>query len=111
MNWKIYYDDGSTYSNQNGEIFFAPGQGVEVISYEDTEVGRRILHRADYYWPTEFGFGFGDMFALYEYLLSPGPKKVLFGKTISDCQFQNILKAAIADDYLPPKSAKHSLEK
>lgn len=111
VRWKIYYENGLTFSDQDGDIFFAPTQGVQIICFEDKEVGRRMIHRFDYYWPTTYGFSGGDLFALYEYLTQVGPKKVLFGKTVSDKVFKEVLEKALADSYFPPKSAKHQLEK
>lgn len=111
MKWKIYYENGSAYSNEDGDIFFAPTQGVQIVCFSDEDVGRRMIHRFDYYWPTTYGFSGGDLFALYEYLTGLGPKKVFFGKTVSDKTFKEILDKVLCDCYFPPKSAKHTLEK
>ena len=61
MNWKVWYIDGSTFSdepgtderNASGAWLEAPTEGVAIVSVRDQETdqlyGRWWLHRADYY--------------------------------------------------------------
>ena len=50
LKWKIYYDDGSTYSDELGDPFEAPARGVQIIAIEHPEVGRELLGKEDFYW-------------------------------------------------------------
>lgn len=47
--WKIYYSDGSTFSNIQGKPWEAPKGGVQVINLLDGRKGVRRLQLVDYY--------------------------------------------------------------
>lgn len=104
--WKIYYSDGSTFSDKDGDPFNAPGRGVQMIVHEHSEVGRHLLGREDNYWWSGSRWFGGDLFGLYDYLQEPGPKKVIFGRVIDNESFKRITQAALNDPEFPPKSAK-----
>lgn len=106
LKWKIYYDDGSTYSDELGDPFEAPARGVQIIAIEHPEVGRELLGKEDFYWYRDGRWFGGDNFGMYDYLLFPGPKKVIFGRVISSVEFQKIIKRCNVDDYLPLKSGR-----
>jgi hypothetical protein len=82
MKWRIYYGDGSLYSDGDGSPFDAPGRDVQAIAVEDAQVGRTIHSRRDFYWWSSIGWWGGDLFGLYDYLLTPGPRKVIFGRSL-----------------------------
>ena len=107
MTWKIYYDDGSTFSNEDGSPYEAPGLGVQIVAVENEKVGRVIYSMNDFYWydtKNDCWYG-GEKFGLFDYLSSTGMKKVVFGRYILNSEFEKIYKVAIDDPYLPPKSA------
>lgn len=105
MKWKIYYDTGVTYSDVDGDPFNAPGRGVQLIAHQNIQVGRMFQLKNDFYWWVEHkGWLGGDLFGLYDYLLDNGPKKVIFGKVLTNEDFQKIYKQADEDLYLPLKS-------
>jgi hypothetical protein len=105
MRWIIYYGDGTEYSNQDGSVFDAPARNVQVIAQEDPDTGQTFARSSDYYWWTDAGWHSGDWFGLFDYLVEPGPKKVLFGRTIGNREYEAILQKALNNTYLPPKSA------
>lgn len=113
MRWRVYYDDGSTYSDEDGPVALTPALGVQVIVKRDTadpidNVGRRVLDRADFYWwsdQQDEWYG-GDSFGLWDYLQRPGWKKVLFGRSIPTERFTEIRKRALDDPEFPPYSGR-----
>jgi len=108
--WKIFYDDGSTYSDQDGTIETAPKLGVIIVASSDPDVGRKYDRSCDYYVWHSYGWRGVDQFGLYDYLSQSGSKVVLFGRTVEDRRWKEIWQQAIDDDYLPRKSAWHSDE-
>lgn len=104
--WIIFYDDGTTYCDGDGSPFDAPARGVQIIATENSEVGRVINGKEDLYWWNGERWLGGDNFGLYDYLLSNGPKKVIFGRVLDNEAFQKIVKTATFHEYLPPKSAR-----
>lgn len=105
--WKIFYDDGSTYTDQDGAVESAPKRGVQGIVLADDMLGRRTEHGSDFYIHVpDRGFWRGvDHFGLFDYLIDPGFKVILFGRTLSDADYRCFWKLMLDDRYLPPKSA------
>jgi len=104
MEWKVYFGDGSTYSDEDGPIEEIPKRDCQVIAKKDEETGFYVLSGRDYYWYDEEWYH-GDKFGLYDYLIRPGFKLVLFGRTLSNQEFSDILQRARDDPDLPNKSA------
>lgn len=105
LKFKIFYGDGTTYSNKNGPPERAPKRNVQLITVEDDVIGRRIEATNDYYAYTSHGWRGCDRFGLFDYLIEPGVKLVLFGRSLSDVEYKTIRDKAVKDDYLPAKSA------
>lgn len=106
-NWKIYYGDGSTYSDLDGPPEAAPKLNVQVVAVPDERVGVYFRSQADYYWydfDQERWLG-ADLFGLWDYLVRPGYKVVAFGRTIPNVEYDKIIATALEDSELPPKSA------
>ena len=107
MNWRIYYGDGSTFSEEDGTPAHAPGRNVQaiVLRYPSVEGQRIILQGFDYYTWDEGGIWDGwngrDEGGLYDYLGEPGFKVVKQGRTIPDEKYHEILEAAINDPDIP----------
>ena len=110
MKWKIWYGDRSTFSNRDGEPQDAPGRNLQAIAQEDEQTGYSVARSNDFYWWSD-GWQGGDLFGLWDYLQEPGLKVVKFGRTVSNREFQRILREIAADTYLPPKSARHEWER
>lgn len=109
--WLIFYGDNTTFSDQDGPPDQVPSNNVQVIAVEDEDCGRVLLNSKDYYWWTGNTWKTGDIFGLYDYLLQPGWKRVLFGRTIDNHEYQAILAKAGENNYLPSKSARRSWER
>lgn len=105
LKWKIWYSDGSTYSESDGPLENAPKCGVIVVAQTDETVGRKLDRSCDYYVLHDYGLRGVDQFGLYDYLTQPGYKLVFFGRTVSDKQWSEIWDAAANDPDLPAKSA------
>lgn len=110
MRWRIYYDDGSTYSSADGAVEFAPCDGIIIIAQSDDDVGREILHRKDfYYW--ERGRWFGcDRYGLEDYLRRPGWKKIAAGRNTEHRNYQILFHRACTEPGLPAKTARQVAE-
>lgn len=105
IEWKVYYGDDSVQSNLTIDPEDLPGRNIVCIVNKHPDVGKQIVTRHDYYWLDELWSG-GDIFGLYDYLLSPGWKKVLFGRTILTERYEDIVRKALLDKDFPDKSAR-----
>jgi hypothetical protein len=104
MRWRIYYGDGTHYDGP--DPYTAPTRNVQVILTANPDHGWDVCRYDDYYWhlPDLDSWGGGDKFGLFDYLIEPGPKRVLFGRTIANADFQAIFARACADQSLPVKT-------
>lgn len=46
--WKIWYDDGSTFSSEDGKAEAAPSEGVQIVA--EIRGKRKILHHGGEYY-------------------------------------------------------------
>lgn len=97
--FKIFYENGSTYSNKVGPIYRAPKKGVVTILVE-TDNGKRIEKEHEFYCYFYYGWGGTNQSGLYNYLAEVGYKLVLFGCVIEKAKRDAICKAAMSDDYI-----------
>lgn len=105
LRWRIHYDDGSTFSNEDGDPEYAPGRGVLVIAQAQHDVGREILARKDfYYWERGRWWG-ADLYGVYDYLARNGWRKVIAGRNVEHGTFSETYERARLDPDLPAKSA------
>lgn len=108
-NWKIFYDDGKHFSG--GCPWEAPGLGVLIIVEKDPECGRRLVSGYDFYiWRDQQWYGV-DYFGLIDYLIQPGEKKVLLGRTVTNERYNEVYHQAIADPDFQPKTSSAIFEK
>lgn len=118
MRWRIYYDDGATYSDEDGPVELAPCDGVIAIAQADATVGREILHAKHFYvWDGGRWLPVGDQSApgdghwgLFDYLRRPGWRKLVAGRTVRHEVYSRVYQRAMTDPDLPPKSARLPLE-
>lgn len=113
--WLIYYGDGTKVYDQDCSPEFVPKRDVQVITVEDRDSGQLFLRSDDYYW-WDYRIGrwsSGDIFGLFDYLVEPGIKVVLFGRTIGNEEYRKIMDLAMSDEnqYMPRKSAYHPYER
>lgn len=105
--WRIFCSGGVTYSDADGPVEDAPGQGVLVISQADPDVGRELRYGHDFYvWDGGRWLGV-DQYGVWDYLSRPGWRKVIAGRTVSPQEMSAAYAAAISDTDLPPKTARH----
>lgn len=106
IKYKIFYDDGSTYS---GEPENAPVFGALIVIQEDKEHGRSIHSMCDYFCWDDRGDGLkwweADYIGMVDYLSRPGMKRILIGRLIPNARWGEIYKLALDDADLPPKTA------
>lgn len=114
IDWIIYYDDGSTYTNLDGTPWDAPGRKVVCIAQVNEETGWGARANMDYYvWDTrgniEEWWGV-DINGLWDYLADPGQKKVVFGYMTSKRRYNEILAQMRDDERLPKKAGWYKNE-
>ena len=104
--FKIFYDDGSTYT---GDPFNAPVFGALVVVEDDKDHGRRIVHGCDYFCWDDRGDGlrwwYSDFVGMLDYLGRPGAKRVLIGRYVANSVWDAIYKRALSDTDFHPKTA------
>lgn len=102
--WRIWYDDGTTFTDDDGSPFEAPPLGVVCITQrtddEHHSTGHELVHLFDYYWFDPEGhlspWWGGEAFGLWDYLMRPGERKVVFGRTLDSPHYQGIIGKAMA---------------
>ena len=107
MRWKIWYGDGSTFSDIDGSPYDAPRLDVQVIVGPDRMTGRYVVSDKDAYWwvPEEQRWRGGDRKGEWIYMLRLGPRVVLYGEQVSDEAYNSCIVAALHDPDFPPKTA------
>lgn len=108
MRWKIYYADGSTFSDLDGDPADAPAWGVEFILQADDlaapeSVGRLIESGSDYYLCEGQEWVGVDLVGLVDHLAEMGIVKV--GRTVPSSAWREIKRRALSDPDFPEKSA------
>ncbi len=86
--WRIFYGerdgDGWKSYGSDQDPFLAPGQGVQVIRQVNAHGRLGTIKGRDFYWLRKGVWYGSEIFGLWQYLTEPGPKKVIFGQTMSD---------------------------
>ena len=103
--WRIWYDNRTTFSDQDGAPEMAPGRGVICIVQDSERTGRVKLSGADYYIWKENQWFRADLFGLWDYLEGVGWKCVKFGRSIDRARYNEIMRAAESDRTFPARSA------
>lgn len=96
MRWLIYYADGTTYAGAQQQ---APERGVQAIIQQDETTGWYAITGYDYYVWLWDGLQWAgvDVFGLWDYLAQPGWKRVLFGRAVSNEEYETIYARALKD--------------
>lgn len=96
--WRIYYADGSVYTDRDGPVEDAPAWGVVAIVEYNQVDGKRMIVNADYYVWEDRGMGphwwEANQLGLIDYLQRNGWKKVVFGRLIENDQYNEIRSQA-----------------
>lgn len=101
MKWRIYYGDGSTFSNKEGSPQQAPPWNIQDIIQEDPEKGLYHQH-GDYYVYRKSGWFSVDFTGLIDFLAHEGGP-VKFGRTIDTKRFLEIRARADKDPDFKPR--------
>ena len=112
--WRIYYDDDSTFDSTMGAPVDAPAFGVICIVNPHPDHGRVIMNGWDwyYYHSEEEGWWGADIHGLVDHLLHNLPFQALKqGRNAPDKDWQRILAKAIADPDFPVKSSRSVRER
>lgn len=98
MYYRIYYGDGSIFEAPgDGGPEITPARNVQVIIQIDVETGPYFQTSTHYYvWWDERWLGV-DEHGLYDYMIEPGWKRVLYGRTITNKEYLAIYKRAGID--------------
>jgi hypothetical protein len=112
MKWKIFYIDGTSFSNEEGNPEDAPGSGLAAIAQEDGVVGVAIHYGQDFYCFGEQYKGWVgmDYFGLGQYLAKPGFKIIKLGEAMDTVGYRELLAKIKVDPTLPNKSARYPWE-
>ncbi len=107
LRWRIYYGDGSTWSDQDGPPELCPTLDVQIIV--QMAPTRVLMHGGagnpfhGYYWYEDGVWTLGDLFGMWDYLSRPGWRLVRFGRSIDTARFHDTVRRVIADlDFPPP---------
>ena len=83
MKYRVYYSNGKISEEEN-----PPARDVQAILQKNEE-GEWIIRSGGDYWIEV------DIFGLFDYLMDSG--LVLFGRTLSNTEFSEIMKKALKD--------------
>ena len=114
LEWKIFYSDGSEFSNQDGDPSQAPGDGVIAIAQRDMEADPFIHQGSDFYlFDLDLFEGWGgvDQFGLAQYLSEPGYKIIKMGRLIGTEKWKRLLAKVRSDPGLGEKTARRHWER
>ena len=90
--WRLYYEDGSTYGDEDGEPWHAPKSGAQAVVVHDPAVGYVTLKGSDFYcydpaWDCPVWRNM-DVWGMQEYMREPGPRCVVFGEWMGNHEYQ-----------------------
>jgi hypothetical protein len=112
MKWRIFYNDGSSFSNTDGNPEDAPGGAVLAVVQEDKSVGVLVHQLNDYYVFNEhFGGWCGlDHIGFTQYVMRPGLKIIKLAESMSTNRYKRMIANIRKDPNLPSKSANYPWE-
>jgi hypothetical protein len=105
MDWKIFYEDGSTFSSEDGSPTDAPALGIQVIVQNDPDSGRYNQSGSDYYVYRDGRWWGVDIFGLFDFLIHHSPVK--FGRTTDNETYLSLFHRAEDDPDFLPRSGFH----
>ena len=116
MKWRIYYDNGAVFSDEEGSAFDAPRIGVQVIVHQEPGGGYSLMSQSDfYYYEPErsdwSGWNYCDQYTLVLHLQRAKQPLILFGSMIKTSQFTEIEKRALSELPGPKKAWRRGQDK
>jgi hypothetical protein len=111
--WIIYYDDGRSFTSDDGPPEQAPKDGVQVVALKDIAVGKILWHGYDYYCWHKEGCWIPHTETGMKFYLSKAdePGIVINGYWIPPQRWTAIYNAAVEDSRLPFKTGIDPREK
>lgn len=109
--WIIFYEDGSTFSSDDGDPGDAPQDGVIVVAYQSDKAGRVLRHSAEFYAWHQLSGGRGEWVPHtkvgLKYYLSKEDEPGIYvnGYAVPDERWQQVYQQALDDPRMPAKSA------
>ena len=100
--FKIFYENGTTYTDKSGPIDRAHKQGVVTILIE-TNFGQRLEKKHAFYYYGRDGWTGTNQSGMFNYLCESGYKLVLFGSDLNDDKRKTIYDSALSDTYIKGK--------
>lgn len=100
--WRIYYEDGSVYSSEDGAPFDAPRTGVQVIAYRNPLTGKiDRLSQADFYYyepeRCDWGWWHCGPVGMTLHLQRAKRPLILFGSMVPTALFDAVERRALTD--------------
>lgn len=95
MRWCVFYDDHSTFSNEDGGPADAPAHGVIVVVVDMGDNGVRAIHGADFYWWRGDTWWGGDLTGFLDQSAKFGATWVKQGRMILPNDWQEIKTRAV----------------
>ena len=95
--WIIYYSDDSTYSNEDGAWVDAPGWGVQVVLFRDSDLRWAIRHGGDFFRLADDGTAVSmDQVGMLDWVINElGCVKA--GRMLTRVEFDRVYQQAKAD--------------
>jgi len=108
LSWRIYYGDGSTFDNKQGDPSRCSNINVQAIVVKDDINGNSIWYGFDFYLYNRAGgwIGVKDVAALLDHLLNAFDELAVVkqGRTIGDELWRTIFHRAMHDQDFPSTS-------
>lgn len=112
VNWRIYYDDESTFDSNDGNPADAPGYGIIVIVVYDHDNGRLVLNGWDWYYHDGQSWWGADLLGLVDRLCHRLPTIAPSqGRMCSTELFRQTLIKAMNDPDFPPHNGRVKRER
>ena len=121
MEWRIYYDDGSTFDNLDGAPWEAPGRGIICVVQPDPSpemysVNTQVLQGHPFYWyHVEWGYWLhSDRDGILDQLTADRGNQVCavkMGRWLDFNKYREILETAKNDFDFPKKSGTSKAER
>ena len=104
--WKIYYGDGSTFTDADGEPYDAPRTNVQMVVQPDDHHGYELCSEFDYYYfePETWGWYGADIFTVWDVMVRCRQPLILFGRMLSTPEYRALV-TRVLDELPAPKTA------
>ena len=107
--WRVFYDDGTTYSSEDGTPFDAPRQGVQAIVQAKDGDYEKVFGRDHFYYEAKRGgWVTCDLFGCIDHLLRAERQCVLFGRQMADSDFRAVMQRV--DNEVGQRSHRYARE-